>query len=480
MANIGSAALMLTTDNSKLEAGLKKAGGTITAWTTKIGNGVSFTATGAMGALAAGLKSGFDLFKGSFMSSLDQIDKISKASRKIGIGSEGLGGLAHAAELSDVSFEQLGVGLKNLNKNLSLAATGSETAQAMFERLGLDSAALKAMPMEKALGMIADKIKNLKDPADRARIAMEIFGKSGVDMLPMLLDGSKNLEQMADEAKKFGKSFNDAAGLEIEKFNDNLTRAKGIFAGVTNQIATALIPVLNSLGEEFDLTGLSLENLQDFTLAAIEGMMIGWNRLMNVLKMVAGYFLKFVALQLDGIARVSDALDDQAGRIEIGWAKITGGDEAVKALFESKEWADRQANKNKNGDWFREARDKANAAGDLGINTGIDDGAGRITARFEKIRRELAKKINPKGEGTDMLIEPVAEKVVKEEKSKFQSAAAIVRGSKEAFSSSVAFRFGGLGSGEDKNLAEQKKQTALQQQQLKTQKEIAAKEAGTI
>jgi hypothetical protein len=60
------------------------------------------------------------------------------------------------------------------------------------------------MPLDKALGAVADKMSMIENPAQRAALATELFGKSGLAMVNMLADGSAGLNAMAIEAQNLG------------------------------------------------------------------------------------------------------------------------------------------------------------------------------------------------------------------------------------------------------------------------------------
>ncbi len=62
----------------------------------------------------------------------------------------------------------------------------SPKQQSAFESMRLDPEKLAAKPLEAALSEVAAAFDNIKNPADRANIAVELFGKSGAEMIPTL------------------------------------------------------------------------------------------------------------------------------------------------------------------------------------------------------------------------------------------------------------------------------------------------------
>lgn len=55
-----------------------------------------------------------------------------------------------------------------------------------YESLNLDPSKLAAKPLKEALLDVADAFGKIKNPADRANLSMELFGRSGAEMLPVL------------------------------------------------------------------------------------------------------------------------------------------------------------------------------------------------------------------------------------------------------------------------------------------------------
>ena len=111
--------------------------------------------------------------------------------------------IKRSAETMQVST-QFVQGLNNVGK---AAGISSDEIESMMDKL------LKTLPegsdVEQAFYDLADKIKSIPDPAERARLAIEEFGKAGVKMIPILEQGSDGIRKMA-------KGFSDLSDDEIE------------------------------------------------------------------------------------------------------------------------------------------------------------------------------------------------------------------------------------------------------------------------
>ena len=69
-----------------------------------------------------------------------------------------------------------------------------------FKNLGLDARKLAAEPLTQALAEVGEALKKTQNPADRAAAAMEIFGHSGAELIPVLTGLKKKLDAVSESA----------------------------------------------------------------------------------------------------------------------------------------------------------------------------------------------------------------------------------------------------------------------------------------
>jgi hypothetical protein len=134
----------------------------------------------------------------------NKLGDLKDAAEAIGLTTDALQELNYAAQLSGVSSDVLQSSLGKLSKNLGDASMGGSAASAAFDKLGLSGSNLSSMSLDAALGQIANKISAIENPAQRAAIATELFGRSGLKMVNMLAQGEKGLQAMAAEARSMG------------------------------------------------------------------------------------------------------------------------------------------------------------------------------------------------------------------------------------------------------------------------------------
>lgn len=183
--------------------------------------------------------------------SIDSMDAMSKMAQQAGVSVEALSSLSYAADLSGVSAEQFTTTLGRLTKGMAEAASGTGEAKKAFDLLSIGSSSLQSA--DEALLAIADKFAMMDDGAQKTSLALQLFGRAGMQMIPFLNMGRDGIAQLQAEADRLGVTLNTKTARAAEEFNDNLTRLGAISTGLFNQLAQGLLPVLTDItGQMFN------------------------------------------------------------------------------------------------------------------------------------------------------------------------------------------------------------------------------------
>lgn len=208
----------------------------------------------AMGkVLAVGAAAGVTAMGVLVKRSIDAADEMSKAALRAGTTTEELSRLAWAGELSDVSLGALTTSMARLNNIMAeVASGGAEDTKAVFEAINVavTNADGSLRNSHDVFLEVADVIARMENGAERSALAIQLFGRSGADLIPLLVNGRTGLRDMADEADRLGKTISTQAGKDAEQFNDTLTRIGAVVDGVGLKVGTALVPYLQSLADK--------------------------------------------------------------------------------------------------------------------------------------------------------------------------------------------------------------------------------------
>lgn len=237
-AVIGALRVNLGLDTAAFSDGLKGAKSSL----------AKFGAIAKKGALAVGAAAavGAGALAVSMRGAINAADDMSKAALKIGIPTEELSRLKYAADLSGVSFAQLQTGVGRLSQNMADAAKGVGEGAEAFETLGISvtDADGNLRSSSDVMRDIADRFAAMPEGAEKTALAMDLMGRAGKDMIPLLNGGSAALGELMAEADTFGQVFTDEMGKQAEAFNDNLSRLGGAFGAISADLAERLLPYL--------------------------------------------------------------------------------------------------------------------------------------------------------------------------------------------------------------------------------------------
>lgn len=169
--------------------------------------GAATMASGALAAIGVSFSgaAAVALVKGT----IDAADGFNDLAQRVGISIRELAGWTLAANQSGTSMESVAKGVKSLSVYMT------------EHREKLQAAGITATDANGAMLQLADLFKAMPDPVQRAALAVQLFGKSGMDMLPMLLQGSVGLKDAQEKADAYGKKMAELAP-QADEFNDLL------------------------------------------------------------------------------------------------------------------------------------------------------------------------------------------------------------------------------------------------------------------
>lgn len=198
----------------------------------------------ALVGLAAGLS--VNAFASWIKGAINAADAMDEMSGRLGIGAAELTKLNLAYKLSGMSQEDMQSSLAKLSKAIG---EGNEA----FDKLGIKTRNTDGTlrSADKVLRDVADSFKGMEDGTQKTVLAMEIFGKSGANMVDLLNKGSEGLDEMASMAEKLGIVMDDETAASAAKFNDTLDFLHLAFQGIATQVAAKMLPALNSISESF-------------------------------------------------------------------------------------------------------------------------------------------------------------------------------------------------------------------------------------
>ena len=229
---------------------LKKTAGEANGLTQALQNvsdkaGVVSEKTKGLSTLAGGL--GLAMI-GNAYASAQAADELNTLSRNLGISVEELQKMQYASDLVDVSMDQMAGSMEKLTKQM-----GSNSK--VFEELGIN--------IYNADGSLRDAtdvwyesleaLSQVENGTERDRLAMELFGKSAMDLSGIIDDGGAGLKEYGQEAEDMGLILSQDDVDAANKFNDAIDKLKATagasFMEMGATLAEELTPALEKIVE---------------------------------------------------------------------------------------------------------------------------------------------------------------------------------------------------------------------------------------
>jgi LysM repeat protein len=170
-------------------------------------------------------------------------DKFNDLSQRTGVSVESLARFNKAAATSGTDIDAVAKALGKLSKGLYEAATtGKGATSDALKTLGISAkdAAGNLKSADQVTLEIANKFKTMPDGVEKTALAMQLFGKSGAEMIPMLNEGGTAIESLSVK-------MNAAFAKKADEYNDKLAALGGKVGALASGITVALLPALDAV-----------------------------------------------------------------------------------------------------------------------------------------------------------------------------------------------------------------------------------------
>lgn len=272
-------------------------------------------------------------------------EQAGRLAQATGIPVEQFSRLAYAANVTGLSSDDLAKSLEKLDKNLAAAGAGAVQQTALFNALGVavkDSSG-NVRPVEDVLGDLAQTFSGLQDGASKTALAIQVFGKSGAQLIPFLNEGRAGIKELEEEADRLGITLTGQAAASAKGFEDNVKKLELAVNSIATRVAGDLTPALKALTDSFIASDTASSGLkttaQDLTVfikglasvvtvvaAVFEGLGAQVGKaasiVANVVERDWGALKEDLAHPFEGI---TEAIDTASKRLDGIWAKGNQG-----------------------------------------------------------------------------------------------------------------------------------------------------------
>tara|TARA_Y100001973_G_scaffold4783_1_gene6853 strand:- start:2348 stop:4141 length:1794 start_codon:yes stop_codon:yes gene_type:complete len=177
---------------------------------------------GGLATMAVGLAGTMGI--GALMGSLRDLgDRIGKVSTQIGISAENLQKLQFSAEQSGLSTDTLNTAMQKFAINIGKANDGAKIQMEAFQDLGVETKNLDGTTKSvfELFKDTSDQLGSLTDKTLQARLASELFGRTGVEMTVLFNEGAEGIERYGRQLSSVNGIMGGESINAIQRFNDS-------------------------------------------------------------------------------------------------------------------------------------------------------------------------------------------------------------------------------------------------------------------
>lgn len=170
-----------------------------------------------------------------------------------GLGTETLQTLQYAENLIDVSADTITGSLTKLTNAIYDANNGSDKLAATFDLLGVSTTNVDGSlrSAEEVFYDVIDSLGAVQNQTERDAIAMDLMGKSAQDLNPLILQGSKALRDLADEAEATGYVLDESQIKKLGEVDDAYQRTQLQIEATKKLLAVEFAPASKEAMEAF-------------------------------------------------------------------------------------------------------------------------------------------------------------------------------------------------------------------------------------
>ena len=149
-----------------------------------------------------------------------------------------------ATDVSTTAFAKFAKAVSTAQDKMQTASAEGKLATDMFSRLGISIDQIQGKNTLEVFQIIQERLRGMKDGAEKTRVEMELFGKTGYQLHGMLNMSAEAMKQVEDRARAMGLIIDDEATKKSAQFNRQLKDMEQTGKRLAIMIGQELLPVI--------------------------------------------------------------------------------------------------------------------------------------------------------------------------------------------------------------------------------------------
>lgn len=237
-------------DNEKANESLGKTDEKAGSVAQTLGKGIKTVAAWGTAIATAAVAAGTAIYN-SATSAAAAADNIDKMSQKIGVSREAYQELDFICSQCGMSVDTLQTGVKTLTAAMDGAASGTASNVEQFEKLGVavTNADGSFRSQEDVLFDTLTALQGMTDQTEKARLAAELFGRSGTELMPLLNGEAGSIEEMKQQAHELGLVLDDELIDNGVNLTDSLDQTKRALQAIAVNLGGSFMPIIEQISD---------------------------------------------------------------------------------------------------------------------------------------------------------------------------------------------------------------------------------------
>lgn len=180
-------------------------------------------------------------------------DNVLQLSVQYGLSTDKIQEFQYMSELTDTSLETITGSITKLTKNMQTATKGTGDRYKAFEQLGISITDTDGnmRSADEVFNEAIIRLGQVSNETERDALAMNLFGKSAMELNPLIAVGREGLADYRDEAHQMGYVLDTDTLESLGAVDDAMQRASKRMDAVKNQIGRYLAPIVAQITEAF-------------------------------------------------------------------------------------------------------------------------------------------------------------------------------------------------------------------------------------
>lgn len=309
--NLFNLAAKITLDDKEFKKGIKESERAGQTFGQKIATGAKAAGKALVAMGSAVAVAGAALAKLT-LGSVKTTDEIGKESQKLNMSTDAYQKWALAMKMSGTDISVLTMGMKTFTSVLDGAAAGQANSILLMNRLGMSYSDFEDLSVEDTFKKVIEALQKMEAGAEKTQLAVDLFGRSGQELLPMLNDEVGSIDELFQQFEDLGLIIDSETIKAGESLDDQITLLTAKVKMLGTSIGLELMPVVGNLVEAFLGLATGAEGAGEMLGNALGGAL---DAIVAVLPEIADMAIKIVPVIIDAIFKTLPKLVDAALQI---------------------------------------------------------------------------------------------------------------------------------------------------------------------